>query len=157
MQLRGIIAALSQVGANPMAVRQQPQVLSATHAGYCGRVMPRTDSAVVQSVAIACWAAVSVTVPWQIAVCRWVSTASLGLFGPAPGLWPGEGGSTQRLRGPLGSPPSCSGSCGHPARLHSGRRVRLAANLLVISTPSVISPEPGRSTAAAERSSAKPP
>jgi hypothetical protein len=106
-QVTGMIDALVLVDAHPLAVRQQPQVLSATYAGYCGRVMPRTDSAVVQSVAIACWAAVSVTLSWQIAVCRWVSTASLGLFGPAPGLWPGEGGSTQRLRGSLGSPPSC--------------------------------------------------
>jgi hypothetical protein len=30
----------------------------------------------------------------------------LGLFGPAPERWPGDGGSTHRLRGSLGSPPS---------------------------------------------------
>jgi hypothetical protein len=47
-----MIDTLSLVSANPMAVHQQPQVLSATYAGYDGRVMPRTDPAVVQSVAI---------------------------------------------------------------------------------------------------------
>jgi hypothetical protein len=68
--------------------------------------MPRADSAVVQFVAMACCAALRVMLPLQMAVWRWVSTASLGLLGPAPGLWPGDGGSIHRLRGSLGSPPS---------------------------------------------------
>ncbi len=69
---------------------------------------PSRCSAVTQSEAMACWAAVRVTRPLQMAVCRRVSTLSLSLFGPAPGLCPGLGGSTQRLRGSFGSPPSCS-------------------------------------------------
>jgi hypothetical protein len=65
-----------------------------------------TASAIVQSVAMAVCAWTRVTVCAQTAVWSLFSTLSLSLFGPEPVLCPGEGGSTHRLRGSLGSPPS---------------------------------------------------
>src|SRR5437879_4166600 len=59
---------------------------------------PRVVMAVAQSVAMACWAAASVTSWPQTAVLSWFSMGSLAL-----GLAPGSG---QRLCGSVGAPPS---------------------------------------------------
>lgn len=47
---------------------------------------PTTTRAMVQSAAMAFWASVKATLPEHTSACNVFSTASFGLFGPAPGL-----------------------------------------------------------------------
>jgi len=78
--------------------RRRVAALSAPTSARYDLPSPRLASAVIQSVAMAFWAAVRVTLWLQTAVWKVVSTLSLLLLGPLPLRWPGSGASTHRLR-----------------------------------------------------------